>query len=45
MELQEGDNDYQKEMLMSRIGNSTDLTGYGILDPNDYTLFEILNAD
>lgn len=30
-----------KEMLMQRIGSSTDQCGYGVLEPNDYTVFEI----
>ena len=35
------DSEDTKEALMSRIGNSTDMAGYGILDPEDVTLFEI----
>jgi len=30
-----------KETFMQRIGNSTDLYGYGILAPDDYTVFEV----
>lgn len=42
MELWNDDDTDRKQMLIDRIGNSTDLCGYGILDPNDYTLFEII---
>ena len=30
-----------KELLMRRIGESTDSCGYGVLEPGDYTVFEI----
>ena len=32
----------EKEILMQRIGSSTDKCGYGVLEPNDMTVFEIM---
>ena len=36
-----GDED-EKGILMQRIGSSTDKCGYGVLEPNDMTVFEVL---
>ena len=33
--------DEQKEILMQRIGESTDSCGYGVLEPGDLTVFEV----
>ena len=35
------DSEDTKLALMQRIGNATDMAGYGILNPEDTTLFEI----
>ena len=30
----------EKRAMISVIGNATDIAGYGVLNPNDYTIFE-----
>ena len=39
IDLEHGED--QKEILMNTIGYSTDQCGYGVLEPNDMTVFEI----
>ena len=42
MELRGEDPEREKETLMVRMGASTDNIGFGVLDPDDYTMFEFV---
>ena len=39
------DDEENKERMMACIGNSTDRNGYGILEPNDYILFDTFEGE
>lgn len=41
LELYGEDEELEKELIMQRIGNSTDSCGYGVLEPDDWTVFEL----
>ena len=41
LELTGEDEESEKEYLMQRIGSSTDACGYGVLEPDDMTVFEL----
>lgn len=43
LELYGDDPETEKEILMQRIGSSTDDCGYGVLEPQDYTVFELFS--
>ena len=43
MELVGDDEETEKEIFIQRIGSSTDSLGYGVLEPDEFTLFEFVN--
>lgn len=42
MELRGEDIESEKETLMTRMGSATDDVGLGVLEPEDYTMFEFV---